>query len=320
MHAVHVEAFDLNLLLAFDALWTERHVTRAARRVGLTQSAMSHALGRLRAQLDDPLFQPTPRGLSPTARAHALAPRLAEALALVRRARRRRRASRRRRCSAPSPSAPPTTASSCCCRACWRASRARRRACSWSCGPSSLPASASSRRASTTWCSAWACPRRDGRAQPRSCSASASSRVARRPSGGAPAADARALLRAAARAGLAAGPRRIASSTWRCAQQKLSRRLVLRVPHFLSAPLVIAESDAIITLPERLARAVAAQHRLVMRKPPLPVPGFSFSQYLASAQRGRRGARVAARAALVGGYVVVVSSSSMTIASSLSST
>src|SRR6476660_7103581 len=86
MNAVHVEAFDLNLLLAFEALWTERHVTRAARRVGLTQSAMSHALGRLRAQLDDPLFSPTPRGLQPSPRAHALAPPLAEALTLVRRA------------------------------------------------------------------------------------------------------------------------------------------------------------------------------------------------------------------------------------------
>src|SRR6476619_5745539 len=86
MNSVHVEAFDLNLLLAFEALWTERHVTRAARRVGLTQSAMSHALRRRRAQFDDPLFQPTPRGLQPSPRAHALAAPLAEALALVRRA------------------------------------------------------------------------------------------------------------------------------------------------------------------------------------------------------------------------------------------
>ena len=51
MNPIHVEAFDLNLLLAFDALWSERHVTRAARRIGLTQSAMSHALGRLRDAL-----------------------------------------------------------------------------------------------------------------------------------------------------------------------------------------------------------------------------------------------------------------------------
>src|SRR4051812_19149790 len=86
MNSVHAEAFDLNLLLAFEALWTERHVTRATARVGLTQSAMSHALRRLRAQLDDALFQPTPRGLQPTARAHALAPPLAAALALLRRA------------------------------------------------------------------------------------------------------------------------------------------------------------------------------------------------------------------------------------------
>src|SRR3954471_8453545 len=86
MNTVHVEAFDLNLLLAFDALWSERHVTRAARRIGVTQSAMSHALGRLRAQFEDPLFQRTPHGLQPTARAHGLAPTLTEALALVRRA------------------------------------------------------------------------------------------------------------------------------------------------------------------------------------------------------------------------------------------
>ena len=86
MNTVHAEAFDLNLLLAFEALWTERHVTRAAARVGLTQSAMSHALGRLRAQLDDALFVPTPRGLQPTARAHAVAPPLGEALLLLRQA------------------------------------------------------------------------------------------------------------------------------------------------------------------------------------------------------------------------------------------
>ena len=83
MHDVHAEAFDLNLLLVFDALWTERNVTRAARRVGLTQPATSHALRRLREQLDDPLFLPTPGGLQPTSRALALAPALSEALALV---------------------------------------------------------------------------------------------------------------------------------------------------------------------------------------------------------------------------------------------
>src|SRR5512135_1182733 len=69
MQPVHIAAFDLNLLPVFDALWSERNVTRAARRVGLTQPALSHALGRLREQLGDPLFQPSPSGMMPTPRA-----------------------------------------------------------------------------------------------------------------------------------------------------------------------------------------------------------------------------------------------------------
>lgn len=84
MHMVHIAGFDLNLLTAFDALWSERNVTRAARRVGLTQSALSHAINRLRAQLDDPLFHSTSSGMVPTARAQALAAPVAQALALVR--------------------------------------------------------------------------------------------------------------------------------------------------------------------------------------------------------------------------------------------
>ena len=72
MNLSHVHALDLNLLLAFDALVAERHVTRAAKRVGISQSAMSHALARLRAHLDDELFVRSPRGLLPTPRAAAL--------------------------------------------------------------------------------------------------------------------------------------------------------------------------------------------------------------------------------------------------------
>ncbi len=53
---------DLNLLVALDALLAEGNVTRAAERLGLTQPAMSHALNRLRALLDDPLLVRTPRG------------------------------------------------------------------------------------------------------------------------------------------------------------------------------------------------------------------------------------------------------------------
>ncbi|QJU60089.1 LysR family transcriptional regulator [Sphingomonas sp. AP4-R1] len=65
---------DLNLLKIFDALMELRSVTRVADRLGLTQSAVSHALGRLRRMLDDQLFVRGPRGLQPSARAEQIAP------------------------------------------------------------------------------------------------------------------------------------------------------------------------------------------------------------------------------------------------------
>jgi len=67
---------DLNLLVIFDVLWTERSVSRAAERVYRTQSAVSLALDRLRAAYDDPLFVWNGREMQPTARAEALAPRI----------------------------------------------------------------------------------------------------------------------------------------------------------------------------------------------------------------------------------------------------
>lgn len=63
---------DLNLLVAFDALAREQNVTRAAERVGVTQSAMSHALRRLRELLDDPLLVRGKSGRVLTACAEAL--------------------------------------------------------------------------------------------------------------------------------------------------------------------------------------------------------------------------------------------------------
>ena len=71
---------DLNLLVAFDALMSERNVTRAAIQVGISQPAMSAALSRLRTLLGDPLFQRSADGLLPTARARELAAPIAQAL------------------------------------------------------------------------------------------------------------------------------------------------------------------------------------------------------------------------------------------------
>ena len=86
MHDIHLRTLDLNLLYALDVLLAERNVTRAAERLGLTQSAMSHALSRLRAALDDPLLVRVPGGMKPTPRATALAQPLSRALAELARA------------------------------------------------------------------------------------------------------------------------------------------------------------------------------------------------------------------------------------------
>ena len=73
-------AFDLNLLIVFDAVMQERSVTRAGSRLGLSQPAVSHALGRLRHMLKDELFVRTPEGMAPTPRAEQLAEPLRRAL------------------------------------------------------------------------------------------------------------------------------------------------------------------------------------------------------------------------------------------------
>ena len=80
-----LRSLDLNLLLVFDALLTERHVTRAAEKVFLSQSATSHALNRLREQLDDPILVRTERGMQPTPRAVEMLPQVRQALKLLER-------------------------------------------------------------------------------------------------------------------------------------------------------------------------------------------------------------------------------------------
>jgi DNA-binding transcriptional LysR family regulator len=69
----NIRKFDLNLLVAFNALYETRNVTRAAERLSLTQPTVSGMLGRLRDLFGDPLFVRTQRGVIPTPRADALA-------------------------------------------------------------------------------------------------------------------------------------------------------------------------------------------------------------------------------------------------------
>jgi len=82
---VNITAANLNLFVAFDALIAHGNVSRAARQVGVTQSAMSNSLRNLRALLGDPLFLRTSRGITPTPRARELAPPVREALRLLER-------------------------------------------------------------------------------------------------------------------------------------------------------------------------------------------------------------------------------------------
>src|SRR5215470_17296431 len=84
MNPVDLGRADLNLLTLFEVVLAERHVGRAAIRLSLTPSAVSHGLGRLRRMLDDPLFLRTPKGVVPTARATALSEPIAEILTRVR--------------------------------------------------------------------------------------------------------------------------------------------------------------------------------------------------------------------------------------------
>jgi DNA-binding transcriptional LysR family regulator len=76
--------FDLNLLIAFDALMVERNVTRAAHRVGIGQPAMSYALSRLRELFADDLLVRTSSAMQPTTRALELAGPISRILSDIR--------------------------------------------------------------------------------------------------------------------------------------------------------------------------------------------------------------------------------------------
>jgi DNA-binding transcriptional LysR family regulator len=84
LNEINLSRSDLNLLVLFETVLKERHVGRAAERLRLSSSAVSHGLSRLRRLLNDPLFLKTPKGVVPTDRATELAAPIAEILAQVR--------------------------------------------------------------------------------------------------------------------------------------------------------------------------------------------------------------------------------------------
>ena len=80
---MNVRDVDLNLLRVFDAVLRDRSVTAASGDLGITQPAVSNALGRLRGLFGDPLFVRTPSGMDPTPLARQLAEPVRQALALL---------------------------------------------------------------------------------------------------------------------------------------------------------------------------------------------------------------------------------------------
>ena len=81
---INLRSIDLNLLTVFEAVYEERSQVRAADRLGMTQPAVSQALGRLRYLVDDRLFQGRVKGLVPTVKADDLYARIHQALNLIR--------------------------------------------------------------------------------------------------------------------------------------------------------------------------------------------------------------------------------------------
>ena len=86
MESARLTNLNLNLLVALDALLSERNVTHAARRVGITQPAMSQTLARLRELFADPLLVRRGRSMVLTPRAEAMLVPLSDALLSVERA------------------------------------------------------------------------------------------------------------------------------------------------------------------------------------------------------------------------------------------
>jgi DNA-binding transcriptional LysR family regulator len=84
--STNFRTLDLNLLRVFDAVMAERHLTRAAGQLAMTQPAVSNALRRLREALNDELLTRTPGGMKPTRKAEQLWPQVRAALDQLRQA------------------------------------------------------------------------------------------------------------------------------------------------------------------------------------------------------------------------------------------
>lgn len=271
MRHMHLSELDLNLLRVLHVLLSERSVTQAASKLGLSQSATSHALARLRTSLGDPLLVRGRGGLEPTARAEALREPLARALDVLEKA-----------VLAPGAFDP-------------KSSRRSFRIMGADYAelvllPELMRELAREAPGINLWVIPWRAPEND-------VDVDAILGVAPKDFG--PGFRTRALLHerfvSMVRTGHPEKRKRWTPESFAqmdhamiapqgtpggivdtmLAKKGLARRVTLGLPHFLAAPFVVAETDLVLTLPSRVASAFARSLPLEIREPPLELPGFT---------------------------------------------
>lgn len=273
---MRLAGIDLNLLTSLDVLLDEKNVTRAARRLGKSQPAVSHNLRRLRELLGDPLLVRTPRGMQATPRAAELIPAVRatlEAAEAVLQAAPRFDPARAERSfvlamvdQAAFQLLPPLVAR--------LAAAAPQIALRLRPPPGDLTAALADgeielaigvfgdapagMKTEPLWEETFAC-------------------VVRR--GGPATRGPFDLERYLARPHLLVAPRGRPGSVVDdlLARDHLRRRIAVVVPHFLVAPAIVATSDLVWTAPAGLAHALAAGYPLAIRPPPLAIPSFSIA-------------------------------------------
>ncbi len=281
MPSVHdVAAVDLNLIRVLGALLDEQHLTRAGKRLGMSQSATSHALARLRRIFGDVLFVRTARGLAPTKRALDLAEPVRAAMRAL------------ARCFREEEAFVPA-----------RATRNFSLATS-DYGSFVLAAPLIERIARDApnvdlWLRAIGAPFEDQLTRGEVDAAVVPTRKTELPAG----IRSRRLYRerfvCLVRQGHPLVKKRIALSTWTTmrhvliapngtpggvvddtlAQLGARRRVAVAVPHFLLAPHVVAESDLVVTVGARVAEAFAKLLPLRLVDPPVKLPGYDMRLY-----------------------------------------
>jgi DNA-binding transcriptional LysR family regulator len=271
---VRLAGIDLNLLTSLDALLEERNVTRAARRLGVTQPAVSHNLRRLRELLGDPLLVRSPRGMQPTPRATELQPQVralldsAEAvlqvapvfdpasadrafvIAMADQAASQLLPPLAERLATLAPGVrlvlrPPIV----------EVDRALADG-DLDLAVGVFPSISAAVRTQALWDETFACVVRRGSAG------------ARGPFD---------LQRYLSLSHVLVAPRGRPGGIVddMLARDGLRRQVAVIVPHFLVAPAVVASTDLVWTAPASLARVAAASHPLTIRTPPLALPGFT---------------------------------------------